>query len=268
MMERLVAGVIENLMLDRLNDTISRPIPDDWIEPIHAVLERQLLGEPDRDWIEYERICTLDSVAWIFSDPSRVRFGRWTPYLAQYHQNRWNEAEPLGTYRRNVRAFNAAYDEIASYVATPIPQRDSRFAFRSSIEDLLLVEPFFPGFRHAINAHERRVAIRRATRALIAIERYRIARGRYPVALADLVPDFMPSVPLDSWANAPLCYLRIDSVSDPHGRGYILYSVGADFADNGGTSPEPRFRHDSLSIFHTNQAQGVDYIFNEPVSPD
>lgn len=63
----------------------------------------------------------------------------------------------------------------------------------------------------------------------LALRGYRAANGRYPVSLAQLVPKYLSSVPQDEFAvSGTLRYQR-------NGTGYVLYSVGPDGKDDGGT---------------------------------
>lgn len=72
------------------------------------------------------------------------------------------------------------------------------------------------------------LAYMRAARAALAIERWRLKHdGHPPDSLSELVPDFLPSVPIDPFADAPLHYKRT-------GLGYTIYSIGPDFTDDGG----------------------------------
>ena len=61
-----------------------------------------------------------------------------------------------------------------------------------------------------------------------ALERYRLAEGRYPEELAALVPRFVAVLPHDIINGQPLKYRRTDN-----GR-FILYSVGWNETDDGG----------------------------------
>jgi len=64
----------------------------------------------------------------------------------------------------------------------------------------------------------------------LALRAYRLDHGAYPGDLSDLVPDYLGAVPQDpSAADAPLRY-QID------GDRYILYSIGPDGVDDGGTA--------------------------------
>jgi hypothetical protein len=67
----------------------------------------------------------------------------------------------------------------------------------------------------------------RAAVAAVALERYRLRHGRWPGALADLVPDLLPAVPRDPFDGQPLRYRRLAD-------GVVIYSVGADETDDGG----------------------------------
>ena len=61
-----------------------------------------------------------------------------------------------------------------------------------------------------------------------ALERHRLARGRYPDSLEALAPEFIPVLPRDIINRQPLHYSRIPD------RGYQIYSVGWDEKDDRG----------------------------------
>lgn len=69
--------------------------------------------------------------------------------------------------------------------------------------------------------------------AACAIERYRMAYGRLPATLEDLVPAFLPSIPTDPLTGKPLCYKPSESSS------YLIYGTGWDQTDNAGSSLAP-----------------------------
>ena len=70
-------------------------------------------------------------------------------------------------------------------------------------------------------------AINDAADAAIAIERYRRKHGKLPEKLDELVPEFLPQVPVDPFDGQPLRYL-IDE------EGCRIYSIGEDDTDDGG----------------------------------
>jgi hypothetical protein len=83
-----------------------------------------------------------------------------------------------------------------------------------------------------ITAFHRHRAELRCAAVMVAVERYRRATNRWPDALIDLVPAYLPSVPLDPFAGTPLHYRRLDD-------GVVIYSFGPDGKDNGGNLDEP-----------------------------
>jgi type II secretory pathway pseudopilin PulG len=63
----------------------------------------------------------------------------------------------------------------------------------------------------------------------LALRAYLLDHGRYPATLDELIPGYLPSLPIDPFTDgAPLKYRTTSS-------GYLLYSVGPDTIDNGGT---------------------------------
>jgi hypothetical protein len=71
-------------------------------------------------------------------------------------------------------------------------------------------------------------AMRRLMVTAIALERYRLERGKYPVELRELVLDLIKAVPVDPMDGKPLHYKL-----SPEGKP-MPYSVGEDGQDDGG----------------------------------
>ncbi|NDA67793.1 MAG: hypothetical protein EBY09_14325, partial [Verrucomicrobia bacterium] len=73
---------------------------------------------------------------------------------------------------------------------------------------------------------------REMTIAALALERFRRQHGRHPQALKELVPAFVPAVPVDWMDGQPLRYrLNADGT-------YTLWSIGEDLKDDGGDGTE------------------------------
>ena len=66
-------------------------------------------------------------------------------------------------------------------------------------------------------------------RTACALERYRLAHGKYPQTLDALAPQFIAKVPHDPIGGQPLHYRPTDDGQ------FILYSVGWNEKDDGGT---------------------------------
>jgi hypothetical protein len=71
-------------------------------------------------------------------------------------------------------------------------------------------------------------ARRRAVLVAIGIERFRLAhQGKIPDKLDDLVPAYLPTVPLDPFDGQALRYRRME-------QSFLAYSIGSDGEDNDG----------------------------------
>ncbi len=84
-----------------------------------------------------------------------------------------------------------------------------------------------PGYEALLRTDNIAVASDRVMTVVLAIERYRLAHGRPPDALSDLVPDWIDAVPLDPFDGQTLRYRPLEP-------GYVVYSVGPDGEDGGG----------------------------------
>ena len=64
-----------------------------------------------------------------------------------------------------------------------------------------------------------------ASRAALAVERYRLKEGEYPERLSDIVPKFIEQIPKDPFDGNDLRYKKLPD-------GFVVYSIGADGIDN------------------------------------
>ncbi|MFN0022194.1 MAG: hypothetical protein ACKVP0_28425 [Pirellulaceae bacterium] len=84
-----------------------------------------------------------------------------------------------------------------------------------------------PAYTSGVGAFARNAAERDSADSAVAAELYRRKNGKWPARLDDLVPEFLPAVPIDPFTNRPLI-LKSD------GRSCRIYSVGNDSTDQGG----------------------------------
>jgi len=81
-----------------------------------------------------------------------------------------------------------------------------------------------------------------AEEVIACIEAYRGEHGVYPGGLADLVPGYMPELPIDPWTGKPLLYIRLVE-------GYKLYAAGPNKRDDGGlTDPHEHLGLDQVFV--------------------
>ena len=82
--------------------------------------------------------------------------------------------------------------------------------------------------------HRTRLAELRATEAVLAIRQFEQNEGRPPARMEDLVPKYLPAVPIDPFNEKPMRY-----IVKPDGS-WIVYSVGPNQIDEGGLIPSHR----------------------------
>lgn len=84
-----------------------------------------------------------------------------------------------------------------------------------------------PAYKSTVDAFARNAAERDSADSAIAAELFRRKNGKWPAKLDDLVPEFLPAVPIDPFTNRPLL-LKASTDSCK------VYSVGRDGSDDGG----------------------------------
>lgn len=84
-----------------------------------------------------------------------------------------------------------------------------------------------PALGSAVIKEAKGLAQVNAAQTALAVERFRLAHGKLPEKLDELVPQFLPAVPADPFDGQPLRYHRLE-------KDYVIYSIGSDGEDNGG----------------------------------
>ena len=151
-----------------------------------------------------------------------------------------------------------------------LAQRDAAYYSRGmrwlySLENRLPFEVFFASFGSTADyvgapgdveqslddSQRRQQASCRLLYTEMAIDLFRQDRGRLPRTLDELVPEFLGATPADPYADLPFVF-RIQ------GDSFILYSVGPDRIDNGGT-----LQAKGQNIM----AQGIDWDLDSLIAP-
>ncbi len=134
----------------------------------------------------------------------------------------WKSAETRATQLR----FNNRAERIAA-----LPAEEQQSAFQRLEDDTRnqpsLSRTLVPAILRVATASLRSRARLRCAGAALACERFRMARGAWPSALQDLVPEFLPALPTDPFDGKPLRFDRKNGQ-------VIIYSVGEDRRDDGG----------------------------------
>jgi hypothetical protein len=83
----------------------------------------------------------------------------------------------------------------------------------------------------------------RCSTVVLAVERYRLSKGKWPENLENLVPAYLPAIPLDPFDGKPLRYRQ-------YPEGVVVYSIGTDGKDNEG-------KFDSLNTYREGTDIGI-----------
>lgn len=136
--------------------------------------------------------------------------------------------------RYRLSAEDAGYlaDMTGLYRATDLSSEDRPQAFDDVVDQArqsgrALIH-YLPAAGRVQEAENRWRARNRCILVLLAAERYRIEVGRLPDIIAALVPKYLSDPPTDPYNGEPLLFRR-----EPDR--FIVYSVGPDLSDDGGT---------------------------------
>jgi hypothetical protein len=101
---------------------------------------------------------------------------------------------------------------------------------RSELVGSVITSLMVPAVGAAQKAEDRSAIQRELTRLALWLSVYHGQYGEYPESLEALVPQYIDQVPLDTFSplRRPVVYLR-------QPEGYLLYSVGPNTVDDGGT---------------------------------
>jgi len=256
MIHGLVGEAIESLAVSRAVTALVRSPSVEVVEAISQAIDRQAPRPDILHTLRGEYLYELDTVCWIFGDPRNVRFGRLSPRLKRIGIE-GSFTTPLGFYWQNRDELAALYAYFTPIV-TQEPNVRPAGAGAYAVPRLLLLETMTPAINRGIEVEHHANLMRRGIRAMLALEKHRIERGSYPASLVELVPAYLDALPLDPGSGKPLAYRRVEPVGDPNKRGFLLYSVGSDMQDNGGTP----CADDCFNAGRT--AGNTDFIINRP----
>jgi hypothetical protein len=132
-------------------------------------------------------------------------------------------------YRSLIRNTSRPYGDLEpSAVPQPLQPSIARVLAGNVLGDILfnLLVPSLEALVHQKCHKNVEVG---ATRTLLAMRAYALEKGRLPLTLEELVPDYLDAVPLDGFDGQPLRY-------NPDKK--VVYSVGKDLKDDGGMTAE------------------------------
>jgi hypothetical protein len=151
-----------------------------------------------------------------------------TPFLELY--------KAIGLADMDAMIYLDFVDEYIELTKLPLHQRqkasdalETRLTSISNIHVLLQI--LMPSLSRIAMIELRDIARLGAARTGLAVERYRLANGKIPVSLTELVPAYLESVPKDPFDGNELRYKKLEN-------GFVVYSIGEDLSDDDGKEKE------------------------------
>ena len=147
-----------------------------------------------------------------------------TPFLELY--------KALGLVDMDAIVYLDFIDGYIEITKLPPHQRrkatDALEARLTSLSDIhVLLHMLMPSLSRIATIELRSIAGLRAARTGIAVERYRLAAGKLPDSLSELIPAYLESVPKDPFDGNEMRYRKLET-------GFVVYSICEDLIDDGG----------------------------------
>lgn len=120
-----------------------------------------------------------------------------------------------------------------------------------------LLESLMPAYDGVRFAMERSIGEQDGAVLAIAIERFKLANGRLPEALDELVPEFIAQIPLDRVTGQPVKF--VVKGDDP-----LIYSVGTNGIDNGGVPASDKYYGNAMPFNFGGSYEGDWVLWPEP----
>lgn len=166
------------------------------------------------------------------------------------------------TYQERCKAVDAWYAQLPLVDYNPqgfsdhfplVVSRNARTQYMTG----LMLSTIFTG---PLDYEDRHLTNQLLHRTAVAITQYKLANGSNPNTLADLLPTYLNAIPIDLFGN-PLVYRRTPD-------GYLLYSLGPDGKDHGGSN----YAHDLYEGYEVPSTETEDDLLRaalgEPPRPE
>lgn len=250
---------------------LTRGMPGNCLDELHVITHRHGYWESSDLDVKALHLAMGELVSYYFGAAGRFRLGTRSGGYKRFSEDYWGQHRPvtatnrIGTFREN----REAVDRYCADLADVLRQPAALTAYLAKgvwtpttliLVDLYAFDPSF--FLTSVDLTRINTA---GFRIQLAIERFQHDRERLPESLEQLVPEYLDAIPIDHWGDGVFRYIRIDREKDEHNRAYLLYSVGADEQDDGGTPHPDRARESFLLTKPVNSAFiGFDYVINDP----
>lgn len=255
LIDRLVGIAIGALTLERARDyCASGKATAAGLESIERSLSHIDPLPSIRPVLEGERVFVIDTADWTFGAGDKLD-------STEFRRLASDSDAPIGDVRKadTLAMMNRYFDtiqtraEMPTYrrLAEPIPEEVD---VKKAVEGNPFLQVLLPAFpRIFLSQDQFRLEVN-GLRTMIALEQFRLAKGVYPKSLSELPAlrrqgqDAAGTKPWehDPFSGKALGYRLLDKApADPKTAGrtarYVLYSLGIDGEDNGGTEVKDRY---------------------------
>jgi len=207
-LKRIVDGSPPAKVLERIAATLAHPLD------VNTALESQIS-------FEFARACSyMDEIAFGDARAPKPKGGN-TPHPFLFKRNR--------THNKFASIARAQLENITKPLKARSPLQSPTIptglaSLSSNAYGDYLVSL---GFAPSVNVMDRPASQRALLRAKVGLLRHRLANGSLPATLAELVPTYLNTVPLDPYDGKPVRY------SPARG---AVWVIGSDLNDNGGST--------------------------------
>jgi hypothetical protein len=194
-------------------------------------------GEHGANFVKEQIYCRLWRLAWL--DQDELRYLRFMEGLLETSHRAESE-----------KSLSAIEPDLLRIV-----EPETRTSFYNNLR--YPQNSFFGALANSLKRAMRAETERSLVLTAISLKRYALRSSKSPATLQSLVPEFLPSVPIDYMDGQPIKYrLEPDGTS-------VLYSVGEDYKDDGGDSSLQSGKTGTFSIWNRK-----DLVWPQPASPD
>ncbi|MBI4618362.1 MAG: hypothetical protein HY720_32490 [Planctomycetes bacterium] len=225
----LVRVSMHGMAADALRRTLQEPVRD--AEAVASLAEALERGRDDDHFsraLRGEQCFGVDTM-------ERVRREGWSQVsgavgLPQqmgwvYRFFGWALYNDMTYYLRTMSKYSALSDQ--PYWQSRPAEAKLEQEVQAAPQWYLMSRMIMPSLASARRAWTKHLAKRDGARLAVAIARYRLSHGSYPEKLEQLVPAFLPELPVDPFTGSPFAW-RVD------GDSARVYSLGPLGFDNGG----------------------------------
>ena len=189
---------------------LDRGVDAEWLAGIAGAMDRQQRPSSGQ-WLEAARLEMLDTVAWVFEDVEKN--------VGAEGVDLWMPGWRLGRYQENREAVEVFSRELAMYAGLSSVERAK---VAEPLANRVTLASMWSHLPRAVMSMDRAEGDRDLLRVTIAVEWFRLAKGRLPATLGELVPEYLAELPVDVTKGLKLKIRAVDPKFEMLGRGYVI----------------------------------------------